>query len=301
MRRSIIVVFFSRIFFSLLLLGFGPVAAAERGALFKVTANGHTLHLFGTIHLGRPDFYPLEPRIRAAVAAASTLALEVDLDRDPAAVTASLQQHGMFAPGDAGYAGLAPERRARIESALRKSGLDPAGLVQLKPWVVGTLLAVVEATKLGYQMDLGMDKHLAQLARSGATKVAELESVQFQTALFDRVPEEQQWRMLEETLELIASGRAARETRELVDAYNRADHAALEAIMKRIDTDPGPTAKFTRELLLDQRNGPMADKLVALLEREPNAVAAVGVLHLMGERGLPELLRARGMTVERVY
>jgi uncharacterized protein YbaP (TraB family) len=296
MRRPIIVVFFS-----LLLLAFGPAVAAERGALYKVTANGHTLHLFGTIHLGRPDFYPLEPRIRAAVAAAPTLALEVDLDRDPAAVVASVQQHGMFAQGSAGYAGLAPERRARIESGLRKSGLDPARVVQLKPWVVGTILAVVEATKLGYQIELGMDKHLATLARSGATKVTELESVQFQSALFNRVPDEQQWRMLEEMLEMIESGRAARETRELVDAYNSADHAALEAIVKRIDTDPGPTAKFTRELLLDERNGPMADKLVAMLEREHNAVAAVGVLHLIGKRGLPELLRARGFTVERVY
>jgi uncharacterized protein YbaP (TraB family) len=301
MRLPIIVVFFSRIFFSLLLLAFGPAAATERGALYKVTANGHTLHLFGTIHLGRPDFYPLEPRLRAAMAAAPTLALEVDLERDPAAVTAAVRQHGMFAAGSPGYAGLAPARRARIEGALRKLGLEPAGVVQLKPWVLGTMLAVVEATKLGYQIELGIDKHLAQLARAGSTKVAELESVQFQAALFNRMPVEQQWRMLEETLEMIESGRAARETRELVDAYNRADHAALEAILTRLDTDPSQTAKFTRELLLDGRNGPMADKLVEMLKRENNAVAAVGVLHLVGKRGLPELLRARGMTVERVY
>jgi uncharacterized protein YbaP (TraB family) len=296
MRRPIIVVFFS-----LFLMAFEPAAAADRGALFKVMANGHTLHLFGTIHLGRPDFYPLEPRIRAAVAAAPTLALEVDLERDPAAVVASVQQHGMFAPGSPGYAGLAPERRARIEGALRKIGIDPARVMQLKPWVLGSMLAVVEANKLGYQIELGMDKHLAQLARSGRTKVAELESVQFQAALFNRVPDEQQWRMLEETLEMIESGRAARETRELVEAYDSADHAAFEAIARRIDSDPSQTGKFTRELLLDERNGPMADKLVAMLEREHNSVAAVGVLHLVGKRGLPELLRARGLTVERVY
>jgi uncharacterized protein YbaP (TraB family) len=30
-------------------------------------------------------------------------------------------------------------------------------------------------------------------------------------------------------------------------------------------------------------------------------VAAIGVLHLLGKRGVPELLRERGIKVERVY
>ena len=45
----------------------------------------------------------------------------------------------------------------------------------------------------------------------------------------------------------------------------------------------------------------MADKLAALLAREKSSVAAVGVLHLLGKRGVPELLRAKGIKVERVY
>jgi uncharacterized protein YbaP (TraB family) len=296
MRRQIIVVFFS-----FLLLAFGPATAAERGALFKVTAKGHTLHLFGTMHIGRAEFYPLEPRIRAAVAAAPTLAVEVDLERDPAAVMTAMQQHGMFAPGSAGYSGLAPERRARIEGALKKIGIDPGGVVQLKPWVLASMLAVMEAMKLGYQIELGIDKHLVQLARSGRTKVTELESMQFQAALFNRLSDEQQWRILEETLEFMESGRHTRETRELIEAYNNADHAALETILRRLESDPSQSAKFMREMLLGERNGPMADKIAAMLKHEHNSVAAVGVLHLVGKRGLPELLRARGLAVERVY
>jgi hypothetical protein len=38
----------------------------ERGALFKVSSGGHTMHLFGTIHVGLPGFYPLEPRVADA-------------------------------------------------------------------------------------------------------------------------------------------------------------------------------------------------------------------------------------------
>jgi uncharacterized protein len=72
MRRPIIVVFLS-----LLMLALPSAWAAERGALFKVSGSGHTMYLFGTMHVGLPEFYPLEPRIATAVQNASALALEV--------------------------------------------------------------------------------------------------------------------------------------------------------------------------------------------------------------------------------
>src|SRR3954462_10431092 len=68
MRRQIIVVFVS-----LFWLALSPAWGADRGALFKVEGSGHTMYLFGTIHVGQPGFYPLEPRIVAAVSGASKL------------------------------------------------------------------------------------------------------------------------------------------------------------------------------------------------------------------------------------
>ncbi|UVW28825.1 TraB/GumN family protein [Massilia sp. H6] len=299
MRRSIIVVFLS-----LFLMAMGA-AATERGALFKVTAHGNTLHLYGTIHAGRADYYPLEPRIRAAVAAAPTLALEVDATRDPAAVAAAFRQHGMYPAGSLGPAGLSAARRLRIEAGLKQQGMDPAAVAQLKPWMVATMLAVNDAGKLGYDPALGVDHHLAQLARSGQPggqpRIAELESIGYQLALLDRLPDEAQWQLLEETLDTMASGRQLRETRALFDAWERADRKALDAIARRIETDDSISGTFTRDVLLGERNGPMADKVAALLARENHAVVAVGLLHLVGKRGVPELLRRRGMRVERVY
>lgn len=300
MRRHPIIV----VFLSLFLMAFQALAAeagTARGALFKVTGHGHTLHLYGTMHVGRADFYPLEPRIRAAVAAAPTLALEIDMKSDPAAVADAIRQHGMFPPGSPGYAGLAPERRARIEASLRKHGLDPAAVAQLKPWMLVTMLAVFETAKLGYDPALGVDDHLATLARQGKTRIAELETMQYQAALLNRLPIEEQWRLLEETLEDMASGRQQRETREMLEAYERADRKAQEGLMQRVESDQTLTGKFTRDILLNERNGPMADKVASLLERENNAVVAVGLLHLLGQRGVPELLRKRGIKVERIY
>lgn len=60
---------------------------ADRGALFSATLNGHTMLLLGTLHVGQSSFYPLAPRIAQALAAASTLALEIDPGQ-PRAATA---------------------------------------------------------------------------------------------------------------------------------------------------------------------------------------------------------------------
>src|SRR5512135_1451090 len=52
--------------------------APKRGALFKISRAEHTLYLFGTIHVGQPDFYPLEAQVTAALMQASAVALELD-------------------------------------------------------------------------------------------------------------------------------------------------------------------------------------------------------------------------------
>jgi uncharacterized protein YbaP (TraB family) len=294
MRRPIIVVFLS------LLLMACQALAAERGALFKVSSQDNTLYLYGTIHAGKLDYYPLEPRIGKALAGAPTLALEVDMGRDPAAVQAAFTQHGLFPAGSPAYAGLPAERRKRLEAALKQQGVDPAAVAQLKPWMLVMMLALVDVAKLGYDPALGVDLHLAGLAR-GKTRISELESVQYQAALMDRMPIETQWTLLEETLAHVASGRQLRESRELFAAYEHADRKALDRIAQRIESDDSVSGKFVREVMLVERNAPMADKVAALLARENNAVVAIGLMHLLGKEGVPELLRKRGLQVEQVY
>jgi uncharacterized protein YbaP (TraB family) len=61
------------------------------------------------------------------------------------------------------------------------------------------------------------------------------------------------------------------------------------------------SGQFMRETLLDGRNGALADKLAALLQRENKTVAAIGLLHLLGKKGVPALLQAKGYRVERIY
>ena len=292
MRRQIIVVFFS-----LFWLACGAVFGADRGALFKVTGNGHTMHLFGTMHVGRPEFFPLEPRITQAVAQASTLALDFDPAIAPEATAASMRQHGLVRPGQS----LPPALAARLAPLLKNRGIDPAALAPLKPWVVAMVLAIREFHALGFDANLAVDAHLAALARAGKAKVVELESADMQLALFGKLTEAEQLRYLEDTVALIESGKHRAEISRVTDAWRNADQAALEALALKVETDATFSGRFTRDVLLAGRNVGMADKLAQLLKREDKAVGAIGLLHLIGKGSVPELLRAKGLKVERVY
>lgn len=296
MRRQIIVMFLSLFWIVL-----PNASAVERGALFKVAGGGHTMYLFGTIHVGLPEFYPLEPRIAAAVAGASVLALEVDPSMDPERIAKAFQEHAMFAPGSAAYGAMPPALKARLERVLEAAQLDQAVVARFKPWMVATLLAIAQYGALGYRVELSVDLHLAQLAHAGKVPVLELESAEAQVALFSRLSEAEQWRLLEESIDMIESGRHRAEALQIAEAWRNGDRAAFDAIAEHAENDPSLSAKFMQQVVLKERNGPLAEQLVRLLARSDKSVAAIGVLHLLGKESVPALLRARGMAVERVY
>lgn len=294
MRRQIIVVFLS-LFWTLAAPAFG----ADRGALFKVTGNGHSMYLFGTIHMGQPGFFPLEPRIAAAVAGASALALEVDPLNKEAAESA-MKAHGMATAG-ASIEKLTPAFKNRLNKALDKAGLEASYVAQYKPWLVATILAIAEYAAQGYSAELSVDAHLALLAKANKVPIIELETPFFQLGMFNRLSEAEQLHFLEESIALIETGKQGTEVRQIVDAWRKADRGALDAIAQRVDTDTSMGGKFVKTVMLDERNVVMADKLAALLQRSDRSVAAIGVLHLLGSNSVPALMKARGLTVERVY
>ncbi len=271
--------------------------ATDRGALFKVTDKGRTLYLFGTMHVGQADFYPFEARLLAAVAAAPTLALEIDPNVAPEAAAGAMQRHAMAPAGTVVPPALAP----RLTLALQQAGVDPAAVAPFKPWLIATVLAMSEFKRLGYDSSLAVDGQLATLAKEKRVKVIELESIDAQLALFDSMPVAAQWEFLQDTLNDIESGKHREEAKQVAQAWATADRPALDAIAARLDADTSVSGRFMKEVLLDGRNGALTDGIVALMKRENNSVAAIGVLHLVGKRSVPALMRQRGLTVEQIY
>jgi uncharacterized protein YbaP (TraB family) len=292
--------------FPVLLLGLFLLAtprahATDRGALFRLTEGGHVMYLFGTLHVGLPAFYPLEDRLTGALAASSTLALELDPGQPRADLQDALRTYGMLAPGNPAYDGLSPQQKRRLDRLLQQGGLDASSMLSFKPVLLATMLALAEYTRQGYRADLSSDAWLAREARRRHVRVLALESLGSQLALLDRLPAPDRWRFLDEMMDTIESGAQRTEAQEVVRAWSTADRDALDRIEAQCETDRSVSGRFVTEVLLKERNVGLADRLLQLLRAEDRTVAAIGVMHLLGTGSVPDLLAQSGISVERVY
>ncbi|WP_338680327.1 TraB/GumN family protein [Janthinobacterium sp. TB1-E2] len=278
-----------------------PSVAQKRGALFKVQDASHTLYLFGTIHVGAPDFYPLEPTVTQALNGAGALALEIDPGADPRKAVSAVLKYGMEAPGSKVPPDCRQTLAPRLAPLLQKYGIAPAAVAPMKPWMLASVLAIGEFSTLGYRSDLAVDSYLSQQAKARKIPVVELESMEGQMALFGAMSPLDQCRFLEDGVASIEDQEQSQEAREIADAWRNADAAAFDKLAAKAATDPSFAAQFVQKVLLDGRNPALADGIANLLAREKSSLAAIGVLHLVGDKSVPDLLRKRGLKVERVY
>jgi hypothetical protein len=297
-------------FCSLFCFVLGPAAAAaaaaepgpapNRGALFKVQRDGRALYLFGTIHVGSKDFYPLEPRVAGVLKKAPVLALEIDPLGDPKKLALAVQKYGMVRAGGV-TSSMTPEWRARLDRLLKQYNIEPAAVAPMKPWLLASVLTVSEFASQGYDAELAVDAHLAKQAHASGQKIVELETPEGQMGLFGNLPAAEQQLFLQETIAGIEDKEQAKQAREIADAWRTADVKALDALAAQAEQDETFSGRFVRKVLLEGRNPSLADSMVKLMARENNSLAAIGILHLVGKGSVPELLRQRGMTVERIY
>ena len=301
--RSQIIVMFCGLFLLPLPAALAEAApvAQNRGALFRVQDAGHTLYLFGTIHVGAPDFYPLELTLTQALEGAGALALEIDPGADPRAALRAVLKYGMEAPGSQVPADCRQTLAPRLAPLLQKYGIAPEAVAPMKPWMLASMLAIGEFSMLGYRSDLAVDNYLSQQARARKIPVLELESIEGQLALFGAMTPVDQCRFLEDGVASIEDQEQSQEAREIANAWRTADAAAFDKLAAKAATDPSFAAQFVQKVLLDGRNPALADGIAKLLAREKSSLAAIGVLHLVGTKSVPDLLRQKGLKVERVY
>jgi uncharacterized protein YbaP (TraB family) len=267
-------------------------------------ANAVTMHLFGSIHLGKPDFYPLHPTIEATFRAADTLVFEIDplAAADPQ-VALRMQLRGMLPVGQTLDDVVSPEALTSLEEVLDGFGIPLANFMAMKPWMLTLMLANVQASALGYSAQHGLESYfIAQ--KAPATGIEELESLDQQVDMLDALDPEL---LLGYSLQDFDDGAAEMEA--LIAAWRCADKPALAdqlfSEMQKIEQEPEDEARagmadLYRKLYTD-RNKVMADGVVRFIDSGSGTwFVVVGSAHLLGAGSVVELLEQRGYTVKPV-
>jgi uncharacterized protein YbaP (TraB family) len=271
-----------------------------RGILYRVRHQGNTSYLFGTIHVGKPGFYPLEAQVMKAFNESGKLVVEFDV-RNSTEVMAAVTKYGMYGANDSIENHLSKDSLAQLQITLGKIGIPLTQMASMKPWMLANLLLLLDMEKSGFSATQGTDLFLLALADKAAKPVEQLETADYQLSLFDRMPASQQEEYLRDNLTELANGKALKKLTELATAWGKADSRAFDAILREAVAENTASSRFLLATLLDKRNLEMTAKVEGFLKRDKSSFVAVGLLHLVGEKGLPSLLQKRGYEVEKVY
>ncbi|HON37188.1 MAG: TraB/GumN family protein [Pseudomonadota bacterium] len=271
----------------------GLSTAAEDGGgkvfLWSFAAEKGTLYLLGSVHVLRPDVYPLDERIDRAYEASRRVVFEADVKEIAGDdVQQVLKEHGMYGDDATLKEYISGDTFRLLQNHAQTAGIPPARFERMKPWLCAVTLSGAELSRLGFRPELGIDAHYAARAEKDGKERIFLESARFQVELLAGMPGEQQEELLRQALrELEVIGE---KSDALVSAWKRGDADALEAIVG-ISLKEYPRI---RKALFTDRNLSWMSCLEKLLESEGDTLVIVGAGHLVGEDGILNLLRRKG-------
>ncbi len=269
----------------------------RRGFLWEVRKGQQVAWLLGTIHVGRPEFYPLPPSRLAQLQRADAIVLEADVS-DAARAVAATQKFAVYPEGTPGLENrLSPELRKRLEAVLSRNQLDLAPMMRMKPWMLANVLTLFEAAQAGYMPALSVEAYLMRVAKTESKPILEFEGIEHQFQLFEQAPWATQVAFLDEALKAVETRGARREMNRIVQAWETGDRASLERLLVEMRAQPSAGARFTVDTILLGRHPQMIRRIETLMADGKSYVFAVGALHLVGPQGLVEMLRARGYTL----
>jgi uncharacterized protein len=264
----------------------------DRGFLWRISKDGRTHHLFGTIHVGKLEWAFPGAKLRAALADAQTMAFELD-PLDPA-VQSSLRNAG------AGSAQLPAALGEQLTRQIERACIPAQVLAGLHPMMQAMTAMMVDAARDGLQVTYGQEFVLASAAKARNLRTVSLETAEQQLAALIPADPEQAERVLASTLEQMQSGVGRQVLRRMAAAWERGDLQEIENYERWCDCVKTADDRAMLMALNDERNPAMAERIEALHREGRRLLVAVGALHMTGAKALPALLRARGFRVERV-
>ena len=262
--------------------------APDRGPLWRISRGGHSSYLFGSLHVGRPDWAYPGPALRQAWDETEVLAVELD----PADVGAALAAMPQAEPLPAALA-------RRIEAQAAAACLPPGALAAFPAMLQLSTLSLLEARRDGFDAGFGQDLMLLARAKAEGRPVQSLESVEEQLAALEPTPAELP-AVVDGTLRQLQRGQMRAPLRKLAQAWARGDMKALADYPRWCGCADTPAERAWLRRVNDDRNGPLAERIEALHAAGQRLLVAVGALHMSGPQALPTLLAQRGFTVEAV-
>lgn len=280
-----------------------PAAAVEKGKtgqnsfLWRAESKDAVVFILGSIHMAKADIYPLPANIEESFDRAGVLALEADPAKaQEGNLLGQLFTSAHYPGGETlrGHLSMGTYNLAGAE--MERLGIPMETFEKKRPWFIAMTIESFEFLRLGFDPAYGIDVHFADEAR-GKKQIVELESFDYQIQLFSNFSEEENELFLLYTLKDLDSLKEGID--KLMKAWRTGDSKSFESLVSRT-LNESPQLAPIYDKLFYLRNREMCDKIVKFLHGKETVFVVVGAAHLVGKKGIIELLKGKGYTVEQM-
>jgi len=281
------------------LAAFVAIPVSAQNLLWEVSSLTNRVYLFGTIHAGKLSWYPLPKTVEDALNESKELVVEADVTNLDAIEAAGGTM--AYKPPDSLKTHVAPADYARFLKILPRYKLPESTVVQMKPLMAVSLLVFAEWAREGYSPDYGVDAYLIKRAKAELKPVVELEGAAAQAKLMDSLTDAESRTLFSGTVLALESGLTGEQIEGMVRAWQVGDPAMLLDVSRRYNENVPGAAEF-EDLFVWSRHDAMMKKITGWLDdTRDHRFIAIGALHLVGPRGLVELLKNRGYQVRQIF
>ncbi len=293
---KILSIVFILLFLSTSLLERDAVSQDQKNFLWKVQSKTNTVYILGSIHFMKKELYPLNKKIGDAFDKSDILSVEANINDVSKIDVQKLLETAFYTGNDTLENHVTKETYELIKKEFEGFGIPQWILNKQKPWILALTLTSLELIKSGFDPNYGVDAYFLSKA-SGKKKIKELESIDYQIKLLSGFSDSEQEAFLLYTLKDLDS--LEKEVGTLIQAWTTGDTKSMESLITKSITEDRRLASVYEKLLYE-RNNNIVSKIEDYFNTKETHFIIVGAGHLVGERGIIEILRKKGYLVEQL-
>lgn len=263
-------------------------ALAENHKNFMFSIESHNtkakVYLLGSVHVAKSDIYPLNPIIEQAFDSAQFLGLEADISK---ADYNMIMKYALYQGKDSLKNHLPDSLYTYIKDKFTEHHFNESIFKKFKPWFAISTLTMLDIQDSGFTAQNGIDMHF--LNKKGNKKLIELESIEYQLQLLastDAFPD----KFLEYSM---ADEDNSAQTMDKLFAYwQKGDTLSFKKLS--LESADKPEFKDINNLLINERNKKMAEKIEEFLKTDNTFFIVVGSAHIIGDYGIIPILNSKG-------
>ncbi|AJR07740.1 TraB/GumN family protein [Photobacterium gaetbulicola] len=268
-----------------LLLPFMTASVAAEPLVWQAQDANRQFIILGSIHAGDDNFYPLPAAFTTHWDSADALVVEANILKpssarlNPAVATTAQM--------------LSDAEKQSLAATAKQADLSSSSLLSSPPWLAAISLQMKMAEQAGLSPDRGIDLTLLKRARASQLPILELESIEQQLRLMEQLDDHGKDLLMATVNEW---GEMTEQLTCLINAWQAGDQQQLATLF-----DNSQYNDQTDAALIIERNHDWA----AQLSHDPTYqqgkfLIVVGAMHLLGQEGLPALLKQEGFSINQL-